>query len=226
LKKLVLKNMGVHEPVQVEAAVPASETFKTHLKIFGRMVGLEAEMVNPECLDILNEGAYENPLTYLLHWCVAKGKLQTVQTLIATFKLNPNARNRAGETSLHVACTKNQAEMVKLLMASGANHLIPDGQMESGWSICAFMGHLECLKELWNAVVSTRKQAVTSETDFLNNEVTRMVGIPRELCQVVADMTAPLNLPGIHPVTGRALSEIAMLRRFPECSKFLERIGM
>jgi ankyrin repeat protein len=51
----------------------------------------------------------------------------------------------AGQTALHIACTRGQNKMAKELLKRGASRAARDGKQQTALHICAFFGELSCL---------------------------------------------------------------------------------
>ncbi|PAA49399.1 hypothetical protein BOX15_Mlig005151g2, partial [Macrostomum lignano] len=104
---------------------------------FRQLIDNLLQTCREEKLSSLHEQAkqaiYENALSdkagnTLLHLCAASQDLQALVTAytLALMGINVNTQNKSGETALHVAARRGQAEMCRALLLCGADPLLRD----------------------------------------------------------------------------------------------------
>jgi ankyrin repeat protein len=91
-----------------------------------------------------------NANTYPLHEAASEGRIEIVQTLIAT-GANVNATDENGLTPLHEAATEGHTEVIQILITAGANVNAADEDGLTPLHEVANTGHTEIIQTLINA---------------------------------------------------------------------------
>ena len=76
-----------------------------------------------------------------LHVAVRQGQIEDVREILIQQHVDVNILNSKQETSLHLACSKNDSPIVQLLVAFGADPYIKESNNESAYDECSFDVH-------------------------------------------------------------------------------------
>ena len=118
----------------------------------------------------------------------SRNRTNIIQLLLKHQNTDPNIQNNHKETPLHIAARKGYLDILKCLLASGANANLPGDFEDTVLHKAIWNRHLECIKYLLengaslNAEDKYSKNAINTLKYWIKNTKKEISSADREIC--------------------------------------------